>query len=234
MEKRTARPGVGRSFFHLPFTFFLYHHPMATQVDTTPVILEPIPVDATRHYDLAAVFGNSHPVELELGIGKGRFLIQRAETRREVNFVGVEWASRYFKLVAERAAKRGLGNFRVLRDDAAHVVRETVADKAITALHIYFPDPWPKSRHTKRRLIQPEFARQCARILVDGAAVKLATDHEDYAQQIEAVFRADADFEQTGRAVGDDAPAGVTNWEIKFRAQGATIHKFEFRRKPRR
>lgn len=202
---------------------------MPVTVDIAPVVLEQIPLDAGRRYDFATVFGNARPVELELGIGKGRFLIQQAETRRDVNFVGVEWAKRYFKLVAERAAKRGLGNIRILRDDAGHTVRDTIADGAISVLHIYFPDPWPKARHNKRRLIQPPFARQCARILAPRGLVKLATDHEDYAVQMEGVFRADPAFEQTFRAVGDEAPEGVTNWEVKFRAQGRTMHKFEFR-----
>lgn len=206
---------------------------MGAGVNIGPVTLEAIPNDVARRYDLRAVFGNDRPIELELGIGKGRFLIQNATERQGVNFVGVEWASRYYRLVAERAAKRGLPNVRLIRDDAAHVVRDTMADAAIDVLHVYFPDPWPKARHTKRRLIQPPFARQAARVLVDGGLVKLGTDHEDYARQMEKVFLADPDFEPVFRAVGPDAPLGVTNWEVKFRAQGRTIHKFEFRRKPR-
>jgi tRNA (guanine-N7-)-methyltransferase len=206
---------------------------MAAPVDISPVVLEQIPLTEDRRYDMREVFGNEHPVELELGIGKGRFLIQQAEARPDVNFIGVEWASRYYRLVAERAAKRGLANLRVLRDDAAHVVRDTLADASINALHVYFPDPWPKARHNKRRLIQPPFAVQAARILRDGATLRLATDHQDYAVQMEQVFADNPDFEQTGRAIGDEAPEGVTNWEVKFRREGRTIHKFEFVRRPR-
>jgi len=205
---------------------------MPAKVDIAPVVLGAIPNNVVHRHDLRAVFGNSQPIELELGVGKGRFLIQNAETRPEVNFVGVEWAGRYYRMVAERAAKRGLANFRILRDDAAHFVRDNLADRSIDVLHIYFPDPWPKLRHNKRRLIQPPFAREASRIVVPGGLVKLATDHEEYAVQMEQVFKADPDFEPTFRAVGDEAPAGVTNWEVKFRAQGRTIHKFEFRRKP--
>lgn len=202
-------------------------------VDVSAVVLEPIPATQDRQYDFAAVFGNSHPVELELGIGKGRFLIQQAIANPAVNFVGVEWASRYFRLVAERAAKRGLGNLRVLRDDAAHVMRHSIAPRSLQVLHVYFPDPWPKARHQKRRLVQPAFARQAASALVDGGRVLLATDHEDYAAQMEQVFNADPDFRQVSRAVGDDAPEGVTNWEVKFRQLGRVIHKFAYQRIPR-
>lgn len=204
-----------------------------TAMDTSSVTLEQIPRTQDRQYDFQALFGNSNPVELELGIGKGRFLIQQAETRPDTNFVGVEWASRYYRLVAERAAKRGLGNFRVLRDDAAHVVTDTLAAQSIDALHIYFPDPWPKAKHNKRRLIQPPFAQAAAQALKDGGRVCLATDHEDYAVQMEAVFKATADFAQTFRAIGEQAPEGVTNWEVRFRREGKTIHKFEFSRVPR-
>ncbi len=203
------------------------------EVDTSGVILEQIPRTQDRRYHLREVFGNDRPVVLELGIGKGRFLIQSAVEHPGLNWLGVEWASRYYRLVAQRAAKRNLANFRVLRDDAARVVRDTLEDASIHALHIYFPDPWPKARHQKRRLIQPPFAREAARVLEDGAMLYLATDHADYAEQMEAVFAADPDFEQTFRAVGDEAPEGVTNWEVKFRREGRVIHKFEFRRRHR-
>lgn len=197
------------------------------------MMLEQIPRTQDRRYDLREVFGNDNPVVLELGIGKGRFLIQSAIEHPKLNWLGLEWASRYYRLVAERAARRGLKNFRVLRDDAARVVRDALHDASIHALHVYFPDPWPKARHQKRRLVQPPFVREVARILKDGAMVYLATDHEDYAVQMEQVFGDAPDFEQTFRATGDEAPEGVTNWEVKFRREGRTIHKFEYKRKSR-
>lgn len=201
-------------------------------VDTSGVILEQIPRTQDRRYDLAEVFGNNNPVALELGIGKGRFLIQSAQAHPEVNWLGVEWASRYYRLVGERAGKRNLKNFRVLRDDAGRVIRDTLHDASLSALHVYFPDPWPKARHNKRRLIQPPFAREAARVLKQGTMVYLATDHEDYAVQMEQVFQDAPGFEQTFRAVGDEAPEGVTNWEQKFRREGRIMHKFEFVRIP--
>jgi tRNA (guanine-N7-)-methyltransferase len=81
---------------------------MGVEVDITAVTLEQIPRTQDRRYLFAQVFGNDNPVEIELGIGKGRFLIQQAEAHPDVNFVGLEWASRYYRLVAERAARRGL------------------------------------------------------------------------------------------------------------------------------
>lgn len=198
--------------------------------DTKPFIIEQL---KEGRFDFAAIFGNDHPVELEIGIGKGRFLINEAMRRPDTNFIGIEWASRYYRLAAERAAGRRLANIRFLRDDAAHTVSVNVPDASLAALHIYFPDPWPKSRHHKRRLIQAPFVAQCARVLIDGARVLLATDHEDYAQQMEREFSDNREFTLISRLIGQDAPEGITNWEQKFRAQGRTMFKFEFLRKVR-
>ncbi len=204
------------------------------QRDITPFIIPQLSApEGTPHprYDFTQIFGNDHPVELEIGIGKGRFIITQAQTRPDTNFVGIEWANRYHLLAARRAAGRSLHNLRMLRDDAAHTVRASLADGSLSALHIYFPDPWPKTKHHKRRLVQPWFAREAARILRPGARVLLATDHEDYAQQMEQVFKDDADFAMLSRMIGEEAPEGITNWEVKFRAQGRSIFKFEFARK---
>jgi tRNA (guanine-N7-)-methyltransferase len=229
--ERPGRIGGDRHFALVHSTATLTRMP--TKVDTSAVTLEPIPQTQDRRFDWFEVFGNHHPVELELGVGKGRFLIQQAEARPQVNFVGVEWASRYFRLVAERAAKRELANFRILRDDAGKFVRDNVPDHSVSVLHVYFPDPWPKAKQQKRRLVQPPFAMEAARILSDGGLVKLATDHEDYAKQMEQVFQQNPAFEQTFRAIGDEAPEGVTNWEQKFRAEGRTMHKYEFKCRPK-
>ena len=198
--------------------------------DTRPFIIEQL---KEGRFDFAAIFGNDHPVELEIGIGKGRFLINEAMRRPDTNFIGIEWASRYYRMAAERAAGRRLANIRFLRDDAAHTVSVNLPDASLSALHIYFPDPWPKTKHNKRRLIQAPFVAQCARVLRDNACVLLATDHQDYAQQMEREFSDSKDFTLASRLIGADAPEGITNWEQKFRKEGRTMFKFEYVRKPR-
>ena len=198
--------------------------------DTKPYIIEQL---KEGRFDFAAIFGNDHPVELEIGIGKGRFLINEAMRRADTNFVGIEWASRYYRMAAERAAGRHLANIRFLRDDAAHTVNVNLPDASLSALHIYFPDPWPKTKHNKRRLIQAPFVAQAARVLKDGCRVFLATDHEDYAQQMEREFSDSRDFTLASRLIGPDAPEGITNWEQKFRKEGRTMFKFEYVRKVR-
>ena len=126
------------------------------------------------------VFGNDQPVEVEIGIGKGRFIIDAASRQPAVNFVGVEWAAKYVRIARQRAARRNLGNVRFAHMDAREFVELFVAAASVRAYHIYFPDPWPKKRHHKRRLFNEEFLREVERTLCVGGQLWLATDYADY------------------------------------------------------
>ncbi|MCK6440805.1 MAG: tRNA (guanosine(46)-N7)-methyltransferase TrmB [Planctomycetes bacterium] len=189
-----------------------------------------LPIQETP-YDFGAIFGNTHPVELEVGIGKGRFLIQSAETRPGTNFVGIEWARAYHLMAMERAGKRALTNIRFLRDDALHTFKLALAPQSLSALHVYFPDPWPKTRQRKRRLIQPAFVDLAVKALKDDSLIHLATDHADYFAQMEAVMNGHKQIEVIERHAGSEAPEGVTNYEVKYRQEGRTIHKMVCRTK---
>ena len=115
---------------------------------TTPVeILDQIEIsisDLNDRIDWAELFGNMNPVEIEIGCGKGRFIINSAMKYPDINYVGIERALRYFRFMKERSAKRNLTNIRVLQDDAGYFIERFVPDHSVTACHIYFPDPWPK------------------------------------------------------------------------------------------
>ncbi len=177
--------------------------------------------------DWASLFGNDNPVEIEIGCGKGRFVIASAMTYPDVNYVGIERALEYFRIMNKRIMNRGLSNIRVLRDDAADLVRRFVADKSIAAYHIYFPDPWPKRRHNKRRLIKPSFISHVERSLFTGGTLDFATDHEEY--YIEATGFLDAsnilkrrdELPERVRELGDVR----TNYEVKYVAEGRKIHR---------
>ena len=177
--------------------------------------------------DWASLFGNDNPVEIEIGCGKGRFLITSAMTYPDVNYVGIEWALEYFRIINKRVMNRELSNIRILRDDAADLVRRFVADKSIAAYHVYFPDPWPKRRHNKRRLIKPPFICHVERSLFSGGTLDLATDHEDYF--LEATGFLDAsdvlkrrdELPERVRALGDVR----TNYEVKYAAEGRKIYR---------
>src|SRR5262249_27473453 len=130
--------------------------------------------------DWRAVFGNDAPVEIEVGFGKGLFLVTAATASPGVNFLGVEVVRKYQLFAATRMAKRGLPNVRLVKADAREFLRDCAAAGSVAAVHVYFPDPWWKKRHHKRRVFTPEFAAACARVLRPGGRLHVATDVEEY------------------------------------------------------
>jgi len=175
--------------------------------------------------NLADLFGNTNPVILEIGSGKGRFLISTAQERPDVNLIGIEKSLHYHRLIHARAAKRGLTNLRLMNHDAFLVLRDMIPDASIAELHIYFPDPWPRKREQKRRIIRPEVLAQIQRVLVPGGSAIYVTDHQSYfevaAPLIEAAFRAER------RIPGPNDPPR-TNYEAKYRAEGRPIYEVRF------
>jgi tRNA (guanine-N7-)-methyltransferase len=106
--------------------------------------------------DFAELFGNRNPVILEIGSGKGRFLISTATERPDLNLVGIEKSLHYHRLIRDRVLKRNLTNVRLINHDAFLVLRDMVPDATLSEIHIYFPDPWPRKREHKRRIIRAE------------------------------------------------------------------------------
>jgi len=195
-------------------------HRAKSKWDTTAVLLDE--AAAGRPMDLPAVFGNARPVEIEIGVGKGTFLLARAAARPELNFLGIERARSYAAYAADRFARAGLDNVRVLRADATTFVPTALGDGSVWRVHIYFPDPWPKRRHHRRRSIQLPFVAEIHRILKPGGQLVIVTDHLDYFQHIQRVLAnckglADVAFpsmaDRAGELVG-------TNFERKYIAQG--------------
>lgn len=115
-----------------------------------------------------SVFRGAGPIEVEIGIGKGRFLLAVAAARPDVRFLGVEWANQFLRIAEERATKKGLGNVRFVRVDARELVCRSIPDASVAAYYVFYPDPWPKTRHHKRRFFQPETVDHLARTLAAG------------------------------------------------------------------
>ena len=175
--------------------------------------------------EFPSLFGNSNPVVLEIGSGKGRFLIASATERPDVNFIGIEKSLHYHRVIRDRVAKRNLTNVRLINHDAFLVMQKMFADASVAEVHIYFPDPWPRKKEQKRRIIRPEVLTEIGRILVPGGSAIYVTDHREYyeaaAPVIAQFFRSEA------RIPGPDQPPR-TNYEAKYRAEGREIFEVRF------
>lgn len=175
--------------------------------------------------NLAEVFGNRNPVILEIGSGKGRFLISSAMERPELNFIGIEKSLHYHRVIAERVAKRSLTNVRLINYDAYVVMQKMLAPDSIAEVHIYFPDPWPRKRERKRRIIRPEALEEIRKVLVRGGSGVYVTDHREYFESASPVL---GEFFRTEpRIPGPDDPPR-TNYEAKYRAEGRPIFEVRF------
>ena len=198
------------------------------------LIPEPIGLDVEtlpRPIDWAQLFGNDHPVELEIGMGKGTFLTEQAKSRPKTNFVGIEWARWFWRYASDRLRRNGCANARATRAEALFFLREHVPDASIAVLHVYFPDPWPKKRHHKRRLIQEPFMLQAKRVLTRGGRLQIVTDHKGYFEEnIEPALNAAStagwlkivDYNRPGSA-GEGEFVG-TNFERKYKREGRPFY----------
>ena len=130
--------------------------------------------------DLRQVFGNPHPVSLEIGIGKGLFLMRSGLAKPQENFLGIEYARKYLNRARERIEKRPIRNVRVVHAEAMSFMQDWLIPDSLKAIHLYFPDPWPKKRHHKRRIFNQVFLEACYRLLVTQGDLLIATDHADY------------------------------------------------------
>jgi tRNA (guanine-N7-)-methyltransferase len=176
------------------------------------------------------------PLEIEIGPGKGTFLVQAAGGRESVNFLGIESAAEFFRYAADRMRRRRLENVRVLRADATEFIRFWCADEVAEVVHLYFSDPWPKQRHHKRRVIQDRTLQEIHRVLRPGGELRLVTDHDDLQAWYEEHARRAADrFEQCPfplEARSGDGEWVGTNYERKFALEGRPIHAMILRRRP--
>ena len=183
--------------------------------------------------DPAVAFGRPAPTVLEIGFGMGETTAAIAAARPECNFIGIEVHTPGVGSLLKQIAERGLTNVRVIQHDAVEVVRDMIAADSLAGIHVFFPDPWPKKRHHKRRLIQAPFVALLASRLAAGGYLHCATDWQEYAEQMLAVladepllenahggfaprpdYRPLTKFEQRGLRLGH----GV--WDVVFRRRG--------------
>jgi tRNA (guanine-N7-)-methyltransferase len=180
-----------------------------------------------------AIFGNDHPVEVEVGFGKGLFLLTASQSCPDTNFLGIEIERKYTLFTANRLAKRGLRNARLVCADARLFLRDCVAAASVQAVHVYFPDPWWKNRHRKRRVFTEEFAGQCERVLRPGGRLYVVTDVAEYFAVItDLVARATRLTPLPPPDVRDPRHDldYLTNFERKYRREGRAIYRANYQR----
>jgi tRNA (guanine-N7-)-methyltransferase len=168
------------------------------------------------------LFGNDHPLWLEIGFGDGEALLAAAQAHPERNYLGIEVHRPGVGHLLRRAAEEEVHNLRLIRDDALQVMAQHLAPASLSGLQLFFPDPWHKKRHHKRRLVRPAFVAQCARLLVSGGLLHMATDWEDYAEQMMRELSASADFENCA-GPGRYSPRPETRPQTKFERRGQRL-----------
>lgn len=204
--------------------------PFDTIVNNHPCFLDP-----EERPDWAGLFQNNHPIKLEIGFGNGAFLIDMAIQEPQCNLIGIDFYRKGIRKVITRMDRLHLNNIRVAYGDASEKIPFLFEEGELSEVFINFPDPWPKKRHHKRRLIQPAFVEMLAGKLAPGGRVRIATDFESYAMEILEVMEANAHFSNQHDASGylherNDIPK--TKYEKSFLNAGKKIFYFEFSKEP--
>src|SRR5579863_449743 len=181
-EPGTAR-GPGQSRTLLPCTALLISV-MQPQEDlrpppVSPTLIHPL-ASIVERLDVDGMFARAQPLEVELGSGDGSFLADYAQANPDRNFLGVERLLGRLRKLDRKGLRAGLTNLRLVRLEAAYLAAYLLPASSISAVHVYFPDPWPKRKHRKNRLVNAEFAGSMGRALTPGGVIFLRTDDEDY------------------------------------------------------
>jgi tRNA (guanine-N7-)-methyltransferase len=177
--------------------------------------------------DWSALFGNERAVEIEIGCGKGAFLVEYARQHPQLNLLGIENQPRWVRWIEARLARAPQPNVRVLCTDAALVTARFIRDSSVHAYHLYFPDPWWKRRHHKRRLVQSDLAAHLFRTLEVGGVLHLATDVAERFEEMRLDLSA-VPFVVCAADAPTPADRPLTNFERKYRAQGRALYYATF------
>jgi tRNA (guanine-N7-)-methyltransferase len=192
-----------------------------------------MPDELPRPWDGAALFGRAAPLEVEVGSGKGLFLRNAAAARPETDFLGVEVAAKYAAFAAAGLAKAALGNALVVHGDGLRLFAELFPDDSLAAVHVYFPDPWWKKRHRRRRVMRESFLRDVQRTLVPGGSLHFWTDVEEYLQTSLELIAACTTL--LGPLPVPETPAEHdmayrTHFERRVRLASEPVYRAEFRK----
>jgi len=178
--------------------------------------------------ELAKLFSKPQPLEVELGCGDASFLVEYARQNPESNFIGVERLLGRISKLDRKGRRAGLTNLRGLRIESSYFLQWLLPPHSISALHIYFPDPWPKKKHHKNRLINENFSTLARAALAPGGKIYLRTDDADYFQQMTEVFSVDKNFQKIETPIG--LAELLTDFESDFNSKGIQTLRAAFQR----
>jgi tRNA (guanine-N7-)-methyltransferase len=188
-------------------------------------------LDRSRCGSIVELFDSGNPIEMEIGAGKGKFLLHRAQLEPDVNFIGFDYIWKYLKIGWARTQKRGLANLLFFKAEALEVITHLTPKESISIFHIYFPDPWHKRRHHKRRYMTPEFIHLLHDRLVPGGRIELATDNFDYYMWLKrTLIEAGEELWSHTREKKNERilnPEIKTNFELKYEAEGRDLYYIE-------
>ena len=191
-----------------------------------PSLIYKIPSIVER-LDLAQLFSKGQPLDVELGSGDGSFLVNYAKAHPEQNFLGVERLLGRLRKLDRKGWRAGLTNLRGIRIESAYFLEYLLPPQSATALHVYFPDPWPKRKHRKNRLIDARFTELAQQSLAQGGVVYLRTDDEDYFSQMVTVFAVNSAFRLV--ETPESLSAVLTDFERNFHARGVATRRAAYR-----
>ena len=205
----------------------LFHEHDPSAAPATDAAIELVPANYFAPLDLATVFSRPAPLEVDLGCGDGSFLVAMAEKFPERNFLGIERMLGRVRSACGRAARQALSNVRVLRVETSYAVEYLLPPGSVVVAHLLFPDPWPKKRHQRRRIVTKDFLAAMHRLLASDGCFRLATDQADYFDAIRELVVGSTFIDE---AAGPEEAFPLTTFERRFRANGAPIYRLVLRK----
>ena len=188
---------------------------------------ELIPQNYFAKLPLREIFGRIAPLEIDLGCGDGSFLAAAADQNPERDFLGIERSRGRVRSASGKVARRGLTNARVLHAEVSYALQQMLPADSVDVFHLMFPDPWPKRRHWHRRVVTDDFLVAIHRALTIGGAFRIATDHENYFQEIERLIGRSPKFTVNSQL---DPLSGSSTFERRFDERGTQIYRLTLRK----
>ena len=185
--------------------------------------------DITQKLILDGLFSQEQPIEIDIGCGKGRFLLSRATSHQQTNFIGIDRMNGRLGKLDRKIIRAELNNVRLIEMEAAYVITELLPADVISTYYIFFPDPWPKRKHHRRRLMSTEFLDALHRTMKTGGEINFSTDHLDYFEAGRKLLRADKRFEEIETFQRSESEK--TDFELIFTNQNLPIGNCSFKKK---